>query len=841
MKTNRRAALLILASSLLISACGKANEKKPSLSSETSTTSQQRSSSRQTASSPSSEEPLLTHRVSLPQGEGYSFAPSAGYDASAIPDGGAFEFDLTLEEGYTQGRDLEVKAGEETLSPVSKGHYRIEEVTSDLAVRCTLSKNVYTVTYPAETAGYSLSGEDGAALPSSLIHGESLSFSLNVEEGYTQKRNLQVTANGTALAEEEGFYRVGEVKENLVIAVSLDLNSYTITYHTQSASGPQTSTKQALHGEMVDLAEGEGYSSGDFSYAFAGWYEAEEGGEAVHAITASQDLDLYAHYDAALPVSFSYDANAVEVVYEGGEAVKNGNVAVGSTVKFRVTPKSGYDQEGNVTVRQGDEPLTADGEGYYNVLVEGSSIRISIAAKKNTYAVSFQNNGIEGASFAGVNGDLPSSVEYGSTLSFQAVLPERNDYYYVVKVNGAKISPQGDGTYQIADVREAKHIEIARETILDRLYDPAYTWDYFRYGTAPSIGTNSLSFADTKVTATAKLFQDAVAQGYTHLKVHWAHASQGSAAAMTFTHGGTWNKYWRQRTSDFDLRINLAQMVDDAGNFVTGSLSAEGGMVLSDFSFYRDENSANYAYSGTNVYCCQEGEDLVIDTISAGNDSWVAPKGWADFFQSNGMSFFVKLKYEDKGSNTRTPVVGFNGSAVTAMDLASLEADEEGYSLFNMGGPNVFTEKRDVSANPLSLGLDKEGVVAIRRSDVSVPNAEAKISFASPAADGARSATLIPAASEENYYIDMHGHTGIEVTFSCAEAAKNIWYGNAEWGGGGMFALDLDQVSEPTAEGKYEKTVRLEAGKLTYAKGFNVLLKAAIASGSVDLRWTYLG
>ncbi len=75
---------------------------------------------------------MLSFKVILPQGNGYSITVESGYDASRVMYGGDFRFKVVLGSSYSQSSPV-VKVGNTTLTPEG-GVYTIGNITSDQTI-----------------------------------------------------------------------------------------------------------------------------------------------------------------------------------------------------------------------------------------------------------------------------------------------------------------------------------------------------------------------------------------------------------------------------------------------------------------------------------------------------------------------------------------------------------------------------------------------------------------------------------------------------------------------------------------------------------------------------------
>lgn len=125
----------------------------------------------------------------------------------------------TKQVGY--GQDLSAdqfptipeKSGYNQVKPVWNPS-KITNVTGDITVVAVYTCNRYNVTLPQEPIGYSVQVDK-----ETVLHGESLSFTVEVAEGYTGK-NMVVYVNGTEITPVDGVYTYPSVRSHLTITVT---------------------------------------------------------------------------------------------------------------------------------------------------------------------------------------------------------------------------------------------------------------------------------------------------------------------------------------------------------------------------------------------------------------------------------------------------------------------------------------------------------------------------------------------------------------------------------------------------------------------------------------------
>ncbi len=794
---------------------------------------------------------VLLHKniyvVTLPTGDGFVAAPANGTSNSVEYDSD-FVFSVSLQEGYTQARNLKVTSGADVLTPNADGLYVISHVTANVAVNITVDKNSYSITYPTNGTGYSFQAVgEATTLPTSLLYEETLSFRLNYATGYDQARNLVVTNNGVGLTATDGVYSV-VAKDNISIGVQLDPNLYALTYHYKDGNGKDiTETKDAVYGAKADLALPDGYTIGAVRYAATGWYDAAENGNLISEWKVTGAKDFYAQYAGATTVSFSYDTEKMSLVgADGSTLIGDKAFATGGTLKFKVVLTDAYSQENDLVIKNGETPLTKGADGYYEVAVGTEKITIVGNVSVNTYSITFDAQGT-GLTFAAVSGDLPTSANYGATITFKATIP--TDGYYTITANGVALTATDD-VYTINNITSNQKISVQKATIQDAFNSFAngdQTWTYFHSGALPSVDptTKALTYAST-VTIQPQFFKDAVAHGFTHVKMHVAKpASVSGDQTIALTHGVTWKKYWRSFTNESDIRIDLNEFKQDDGSYATATLAnqtnASNSFVISGVEFFASPSTVGWTKSNTNVYAAYEGTDLVIDTNSAGNGAYVIPSGFFDYFQANALTMDICYKYLLQKNNTRGFLSGWNGAVFTGGDnLSSLTPDADGYYPYHFT-IDTFTGKTDVSANPISIGLDTEGTIAIRKGDVGAKVNQTVVVNKADSSDGWHNFSVEDSAPGINYWVDSHGHDTINFTVTTS-AKFDFWYGNGNWSGGMHQINNADASWVDNGDGTFTATGTLSGIKTAYAPnptGLNIYPNAIGGTGTQSFSFHY--
>ncbi|MBQ6065731.1 MAG: InlB B-repeat-containing protein, partial [Clostridia bacterium] len=180
-----------------------------------------------------------------------TFTADDGADApaaQAIDHGENCTFTVTLKTGYTQTAPV-VTVGSETLAGTTEDDltftYVIEDVTADKAVTITTTLNSYDVTFTSD---------DGADAPAAqtVNHGEDCTFSVTLNEGYTQTAPV-VTVDGATLTgtteDDLTFtYVIEDVTADKAVTIATAINTYDVTFTSDDgADAPAAQTVD--HGE----------------------------------------------------------------------------------------------------------------------------------------------------------------------------------------------------------------------------------------------------------------------------------------------------------------------------------------------------------------------------------------------------------------------------------------------------------------------------------------------------------------------------------------------------------------------------------------------------------------
>jgi len=455
-RKKRGLALLVLTSALLLGACGK--NDKPARSSSSSTNPTHASSS----------VPLVTHSVVLPTGDGFEAKAAPGYSLT-VKDGDSFKFEVTLKEGYTQGRGLSVKAGDATLSKGDDGYYTIANVKADVTVAIAVLINQYAITLPTGT-GYSIQVAEGYT--TTVDHGGDFKFSLTLAEGYTQGNGLIVKAGETALKKgEDGLYLIAGIQADVMVSIHVDLNTYTVAlptgtgYTAQAAEGYSTTVSHGADFKFsITLAEG--YTQGNSLIVKAGETALEKGSDGLYAISnVTSDVNITASvaintYTVSLPTGTGYSIQ----VAEGYTTT----VSHGGDFKFSLTLAEGYTQGNGLTVKAGETTLEKGSDGLYAISNVTSDLTVSASVEINHYQVSLPTGtGYTAQAAEGYSTTVSHGADFKFSIALDAAYSQGRNL--IVKVGEQTLTKGSDGLYTLSsvtsDVNITASVDINRYTV----------------------------------------------------------------------------------------------------------------------------------------------------------------------------------------------------------------------------------------------------------------------------------------------------------------------------------------------------------------------------------------
>ena len=472
--------------------------------------------------------------------------------------------------------------------------------------------------------------------------GSSVSFSLSFAQGYRQKRNLSVKANGTELQGKEDIFTVSDVKQDVVITVSVDLDLYAVTY----APGEELSFA-SLNGSALPSSLEYGSS---LSFKVEG---SNKHSQARNAKVTVNDLPLGRLADGSFRVdgvesdivlSSSADLNAYAITchYETaeGEASKTYEAVVddsftpedpGNFVQDGITHRflGWYDEGGNKVesfVASGDVTLTA----RYDEIVS-----VEFPDEED-----FAFASPTGAAYAG-------SVELnpGDSLSFEvsasgAYSQKRN---LVVTANGETIDPV-NGVYTIT---AAQSVVIAVAAELNQ-----YTVTLHNAQESGEDMTSVVSHGDLPSAPTSFGM---------HIFDKWVDGAGNDAAEVTSETELTarWKVYSDDDASDFSKLTTF-----DASYAPTSSATGNDEVTILGDNYTTNEGCLIEPYGGAfaKFYDVAEGDYLTV-TLPAFDFS----SHPATYFDLGAPIFESQLLYGTAKTSLGQPIT-WNSSMVHGLD-----------------------------------------------------------------------------------------------------------------------------------------------------------------------------
>ncbi len=311
-------------------------------------------------------------------------------DASITAEFG-FETPSALYTGSQDVKDLTLENGDGTLtvtlyakySKTEKGscQYTIHFLRADPS-----GKEIYTVTLPTDTEAYTVTAEKG--FEPLVDEGESVSFTLTIDDRYKKGADFAVKANETVLVEKDGVYTIENIQQDQNVTVNGVVPKVICT---------------------VTLTEGTGYTISPVSQ------------------TSYQDES----YSFIITVDHAYKADGMKVMLDGTTELKgvNGAYTVPALSGNHVVTVTGLVEKEIYTVTLPEVTgVTVAGESD---VIEGDDY---------TFTVTFDEGYIPGADFAVKANDLRISA-VGGKYTIRNVTAEQN-----ITVEGVVPVSTGDGT-----------------------------------------------------------------------------------------------------------------------------------------------------------------------------------------------------------------------------------------------------------------------------------------------------------------------------------------------------------------------------------------------------------
>ncbi len=189
-----------------------------------------------------------------------------------------FKFKLVFNDGYDRNYGIEIIEKDGLVDVVydqDTGWYVVQGlITDDVEfIIDDVVINTYSVTFPTEKIGYQIITDDNS-IPSTLKYGETLSFKIDIQDGYSQSAgNLFVSKNGDEFTPDaNGYYTIESISENVDISIEgLEINKYTITWVDDN--GDLLLEKIVTHGLMpsYDIENPVKANTYSHTYEFMGW------------------------------------------------------------------------------------------------------------------------------------------------------------------------------------------------------------------------------------------------------------------------------------------------------------------------------------------------------------------------------------------------------------------------------------------------------------------------------------------------------------------------------------------------------------------------------------------
>ena len=175
-----------------------------------------------------------TYTVTLPLTMNHYTITNADDSAftQTVAHGSALEFKVAVEEGY-HATSLTVEVNGNEITPDGSGVYTVSNITSDATITITIiaELNEYNVNLPATMTGYTITNESGGVLGTTITHGDTLSFKVNLSTGY-HANGLTVLVNDNAASYDSvtEVYSVATVTGDVTISVSgVEIDTCTAT------------------------------------------------------------------------------------------------------------------------------------------------------------------------------------------------------------------------------------------------------------------------------------------------------------------------------------------------------------------------------------------------------------------------------------------------------------------------------------------------------------------------------------------------------------------------------------------------------------------------------------
>ena len=348
--------------------------------------------------------------VTLSEGEGYTLS-----GRQSVAKGMDYKFRVVFAEGYEQDENFSVTSNGKAVTETEGDSYVVRSVTENIAIAVSgVKKTVYSVTYP-ESESFSVSGD------TSVEYGNSLSFGIDIANGFETGVDFAVYVNGEEISGTGLHYSIPSVKENIVVQVAG-------VYAVKNENGPFSVYKYAAPASIESLsaepvAKGSDYR---FSVDLTGLEKTDGFAVYVNGILLQPSADgtytvQNVSGDLTVYVTGVKEARRyIQFEGEGFTAVSvNGPqwVLSGEDFRFRIRVDAAYEQSADsVTVQCGGETLVPAGDVYtLENVTQDKTVTVG-GLSLNTYTVHFE--GCELADETVTHGEQAVSVPQRSGYEF---------------------------------------------------------------------------------------------------------------------------------------------------------------------------------------------------------------------------------------------------------------------------------------------------------------------------------------------------------------------------------------------------------------------------------------
>lgn len=412
---------------------------------------------------------FIAYNISLPsQMNGYQILMDDGTQIPGfIKKDIDFSFMIEIEESY-DGEIISVLVNDSVIECIA-GFYNIskETITSDLQIKIESNLQIrkYNVIFeeerPEDKYQVSITGNG------IIEYGESISFEVNVKEGFVGELIINLISDGDYEFIKVGTtYRIENIKDEIEIMIS-DLNieviTYQIVYPTLSGSGyliypledEELLTEVSHNGSVSFIIEKSENYQGNIK-VIVGEDEIIES-DGVYTVNnikkdTTIEIDLSNYFVITYQLSWT-KGDGYSVLLLNNDPLPS-SVEKGSDLEFKLFFNTSY--QGSVEVWVNDVKI---GECFHSDLdcsfsktnIQGS-VSINIIDEYLSvveYDVSWTTiDGVE-IQYVGEEDDLPSKVLLNKSISFKVILNEDYEGNYLVYNNNELINKDVDNMYMI--------------------------------------------------------------------------------------------------------------------------------------------------------------------------------------------------------------------------------------------------------------------------------------------------------------------------------------------------------------------------------------------------------